>query len=199
MQRTLVSTSANLFVYGVHCLKQSNRKSNIVIIVQLLYSVTVLCFMLVQLKCAHSHQLCYVVGLSVFLCHAANVPFGTSATTCMGSNQYTLPGDITCRTCPANSITSATKDGCTCVNGYAPKQGTTSQSGNLTCEICPPGTYARSGSVACTKCAQNLSAVQARPSAPSASLCQVLCLSANGKSGKLQPWRMLRRVPASAP
>jgi hypothetical protein len=71
---------------------------------------------------------------------------------CTAVNQYTLPGDFTCRTCPLNSHPFDTKDGCLCSGGYIPVAGTQSRLGNLQCSPCPGGTYAREGDFACTPC-----------------------------------------------
>lgn len=90
---------------------------------------------------------------------------------CTGADDYTLPGDTTCRQCSTttpNAVAVATKDGCICKDGYAPKAGTSSQSGNLVCEECAAGTYARAGDLACSGCPAS------RVSGAAASSC-ILC------------------------
>jgi hypothetical protein len=63
-----------------------------------------------------------------------------------------LSGDTACRTCSANAVCMASRDGCICKDGYIPKASTSSQDGTLECSACAAGTYSKPADITCTQC-----------------------------------------------
>jgi hypothetical protein len=82
--------------------------------------------------------------------YRAAAPTPAGIIMCAGGN-YALPGRSECTFKPLYGFWYSA-DAITCIHGYIPASGTSSQAGNLQCVACPSGTFSSPGDFVCTPC-----------------------------------------------